>query len=352
MGTIEYGIKGMVKGPNNTVQRKLNRLKPKWITVMTTELCNSRCTMCNIWQNKKTHEPLSPEEIKKTLGDPLFKDVDLVLNTGGESTTRADLKEFLMAEHEALPKATIVLGTNSLLPERAYNAVKYLLEHNVRVDVGLSVDGIGELLDKIRGVPGNFEKLDWLLHKLVELRQIYGKLLSISAGTVLMDDNLKNYLVIKKYLDSMGVGHVLQCYNSTQYYRNETIKASENKDEIRKIVKAQPKNVLIDKWLKVLDGKSIKYACFAMHKFCVLKSNGDMVPCWNLWNQSVGNVREKTPTEIWSSQASNEARKIVSGCNGCMNSCAVSWSAEASFFPLLVDFIKHRKSAPISNTEI
>jgi MoaA/NifB/PqqE/SkfB family radical SAM enzyme len=59
------------------------------------------------------------------------------------------------------------------------------MKNGITLDVGVSLDGIGEVHDKIRGVPGNFAKADWLLHKLVELKnKKYHEKLSIAAGII------------------------------------------------------------------------------------------------------------------------------------------------------------------------
>lgn len=107
--------KGTGNGIKNSTLRTFHHLKPKRVWIMDTDLCNSACIMCNIWQNKKTFEPLSPAEIKKALSDPIFDDLEYIIQTGGEPTVREDLKEFMLAQHEARPNATLHLGTNGIL---------------------------------------------------------------------------------------------------------------------------------------------------------------------------------------------------------------------------------------------
>ncbi len=339
--TVKTGLKGVVNGPKNMLLRQFGQLRPKWLIFTITDLCNSHCIVCNIWQTKKTFEPLTPAEIKKTLSDPLFRDVCYINNTGGEATIRTDLKEVLMAEHEALPKAILQLSTNAILPDRAYDATKYCLEKGVKMYVGVSIDGIGESHDKIRGTPGNFKNVDLLLRRLVELRKEYPDRLWIAAGTVLIDETLPSLDDIRKYVKELGINHEVQWYNASPFYSNTGSEKENKREDIIKAVQALPPRLLNENWLKWLNKDPIKFMCFAMHNFCVLKSNGDISPCLTQWDVTAGNVRQNTPTEIWHSAAIKEARKVVDNCPGCLNSWGTNWSFASSFYPFLAYYLKH-----------
>lgn len=107
------------------------------------------------------------------------------------------------------------------------------------------------------------------------------------------------------------------------------------RQEIMKIVSELPPNLINEKWIKWLKNEPIRFTCFAMHTFCVLKSNGDIVPCLTHWSSVAGNTRKNTPTEIWSSHEAKETRKTVWSCKGCLNAWGFGWSAESSFYPRL-----------------
>jgi MoaA/NifB/PqqE/SkfB family radical SAM enzyme len=340
-GYIIRGIHGAIKGSKNLLLKKVDKLKPTGLVLMATELCNSRCITCNIWQNKKTFEPLSPEEIKKTLKDPLFKELKVIINTGGEITTRSDIKEVLLAEYEVLPNAVLQFSTNAILPERALDAIKTVLEKGAKVDVGISLDGIKEKHDQIRRVKGNFEKADWLIKELLKLKETYCNKLDIGIGTMLIDETIPNIEEIKIYVKGLKLNHNIQWYNATPFYSNSGTSKENNKETITNIVKGLPPSPLNKRWLEWLDGKPIKFSCFAMHSFCVLKSNGDIVPCLTYWDTKAGNVRENTPTEIWNSKAAKETRRVVENCQGCLNAWGLGWSFETSFYPNLFYYIKH-----------
>ena len=71
----------------------------KYLTWEITDACNSKCQTCNIWKHGKSPDVLTFEEIKKVFSDPLFKDLEVLLITGGEAVLRDDLLDILLFAH-------------------------------------------------------------------------------------------------------------------------------------------------------------------------------------------------------------------------------------------------------------
>ena len=340
---IVRGVKGAAYGTKNLILRATSEsLRPRWLWFGVTDRCNSRCIYCDIWRKKPTKDVLTPEEIEKTLSDPLFRDVEYILNSGGEPTLRHDLEEIILAEHKALPKARLQLSTNGLLPERVINVVKSAINHNINIDVGTSLDAIGEKYDSMRGVKGNFEKVDRLLHELVALRENYGvNKISAGFGFTLTDRTLPYLEEVRAYAKRLNVYCLVQWYNQSPFYGNIGKDLTGNDESMIKAVQSLPYPIIREMWLKWLRGESIKFRCFAMYTFCVLQCNGDISPCLSLWDVKAGNVRESSPTEIWHSADAKKARKIVKDCKGCLNSWGTGWSFASSFYPNLLYYLKH-----------
>lgn len=337
---IELGIKGTVYGLRNLVLRATSgALRPRWLMFAVTDRCNSRCKHCDIWRKKPAKDPLMPKEIEKMLSDPLFEGVEYILNSGGEPTLRADLEEIFLAEHKALPKARLQLSTNGLLPERVVDLVKFAVQHDINLDVGTSVDGVGEKHDQIRGVKGNFKKVDYLIDELISLRARYGERLRIGAQVTLFDFNLDSLEKVRAYAQRLDIDLLEGWYNEAPFYGNVGKKPVSS--ELIRAVESQPSSLLQEKWLRALKGKSIKFPCFAMYTFCALKCNGDIVPCLNLWDTRAGNVRENSPTEIWHSPEAKKARRTVKNCRGCLNSWGAGWSFESGFYQFLPFYFRH-----------
>ena len=207
-------------------------LRPKWLVFMTTDKCNSRCRHCNIWENKGVENPLTPKELEKTLKDPVFRDVKEIINTGGEATLRNDLEELFLAEHRALPKAVLQLSTNAIIPQRTVSLAKTLLGRNIQLSIGVSLDGVGEHHDSVRGIPGNFKRVDWLVHELIKLKEQYGDKLSFGLGFTLSSLTVDYMKDVQEYGKNLGVDVLVQWYNEApSFYDNYGRKFDEKEKE-------------------------------------------------------------------------------------------------------------------------
>ena len=336
------GIRARIGRTRNLILRATGEsLKPRWLWFGVTNRCNSRCKHCNIWRQEATRDPLTPKEIETALGDPLFRGVEYILNSGGEAVLRDDLEEIILIEHKVLPKAGLQISTNGLLPQRVIDVVKTAIKHDINIDVGISLDGIGREHDSIRGVRGNFKKVDWLLHELSVLREKHEDRLGFAVGTVLSDLTLPSLEKIRTYLQKFNVEPILQWYNEAPFYSNIGKRYATKVSNLVETVQTLPYSPLREMWLRFLMGKPIKFSCFAMYTFCVLKCNGDIVPCLSLFGIKAGNVRESSPTTIWHSSEANKARRFVKDCQGCLNDWGINWSFASAAYQFLPFDFKH-----------
>jgi radical SAM family uncharacterized protein len=109
--------------------------------------CNLRCRMCPFWRRKDQRLLSLQEEVKmmNTLADAgvLFMGFE-----GGEPFLRRDLPEILRESHDRFHTSLV---TNGLMLKDRFMEVRRYLEN-----LFVSLDGIGEVHDKIRGVEGAF----------------------------------------------------------------------------------------------------------------------------------------------------------------------------------------------------
>lgn len=329
-------IKKTIESCISSYKRKYTEdLKPKWLWFGVTDKCNSRCTHCNIWSSKNIGD-MSLEQIEKMFTDPLFSDLEVILNSGGEAILRQDMKELLLLEHKLFPKATLHISTNGLLPDKVIELAKVMSEKDIPLEVGVSLDGVGEVHDQIRGVEGNFAKVEYLLGELSLLKERSGGKINFIIGFTLSEKTVDNYDALKAYANSRNWPLSIQWYNYAPFYSNEENVYSEDvKTKMLNIIKSYPYDFYFAMWQKDILGKSIKFPCYALNTFCAIKSNGEIVPCFNNWDKSVGNVTEASPTEIWHSKNAKKCRRYVSSCSGCLNSWGIGWSILSDIFPVL-----------------
>lgn len=342
---IELGKRVMLRffeGNKNLLQVFFGKsLKPKWIWFGLTERCNSRCQHCNIWKKQPATNELSLDEIRKCFSDPLFKDIDIIINSGGEVLLSNDIVDIIKLEHELFPNACLNISTNGLMPDRMLEIVRVVLKENIKINASVSLDGISEEHDKMRGIPGNFVKVNYLLHELVKLRDEYASHLTLAIGFTLSDLTLNSWEKTRDYAESLNIEFIMQWYNQSNFYENDHRDSNYNKEKMYTAVSSQPNTIVREKWLKYIKNKSIKFRCFAAETFLVLRCDGYIVPCLSYWDGILGNVREETPTKIWYSRKAKEMRKKVARCAGCLNCWAVEWSMTTSFYPRLMFYLRN-----------
>ncbi len=146
--------------------------KPTVIQFPVNDICNSRCGMCNIWQQKRDHE-VTPDELATILRDPLFTEVEFVGLNGGEPTLRKDLPELASVLTQELPKLKdLHIITNAIrykdVTERILAVNEVAKGAGKKLGVSVSLDGVGEDHDRNRGVKGNFDSAVKVIDTLKE----------------------------------------------------------------------------------------------------------------------------------------------------------------------------------------
>ena len=179
----------LIKGFVDAVPVPKQRL-PRVIQLPVNDICNSRCQMCHIWK-QKLGEQLTVEQYRAILSNPLFRNVSSVGVNGGEPTLRKDLPEVVGALVEMLPQlASINLITNCIQHKRVIASIDELAricaEKDIHLDVMASLDGIGEVHDRVRGIKGNFEAVVRVLDHI----QAHEQVGSSRIGCTVIRDNV------------------------------------------------------------------------------------------------------------------------------------------------------------------
>lgn len=158
------------------------RLLPFSLVISVSYRCNSRCKTCGVWRRES--EELSLEEWRQVfarLGRAPF----YLTFTGGEPFLRSDLPQLVIAAAELCRPAVITIPTNGLLTRRILDGVEGICAAAPHSQVGLnlSLDGVGDEHDEIRGVPGNWQRAMDTWRGLKELQARHANLV-LSVHTV------------------------------------------------------------------------------------------------------------------------------------------------------------------------
>jgi len=316
---------------------------PRWMYLMF-DRCNSRCQTCNIWSQEPCSKPLKPEDFRRILSSELFRNIEYIGITGGEPTL-FDLYGFFRAGHEVHPKATLNVSSNGLLPHKLYDVVSRCLKEGMRLEVGLSLDGVGEFHDYWRGVKDNFVKVDWLIHKLSELRLLYPNLLTVGVGSTLTLETAGQADALVSYCRKLNVPFMWHWFNFASFYHNDPRPMDTAVFESA-VLKVMGKSIFRDMWLYHLRTRKFpRLKCRALSSYFLLNCDGTVRPCLTLWDHSAGNMLEHGPLTVWHSEQAELVRKIVASCHGCLNKWACDWNLTMSYPAYLVRKAKVRLSS-------
>lgn len=150
---LRYGMKGAGERPGELVPRKASERRPIVVWNITRN-CNLKCVHCyNDSGVGKVCNDATTEEARAVLDDLAAFGVPSVLFSGGEPLMRRDL--FDLIAYAGGKGLRTVISTNGTLIDAATAA--RIRECGVSY-VGISLDGVGEINDRFRGVSGAFTK--------------------------------------------------------------------------------------------------------------------------------------------------------------------------------------------------
>lgn len=150
---LRYGKTGSVEKPGEMVPKAASERKPIVVWNITRN-CNLKCVHCyNDSGIGKTFNDITTEQAKTVLDDLAEFGVPSVLFSGGEPLMRHDLFELM--EYAGNKGLRTVISTNGTLIKA--DTARRIKDAGVSY-VGISLDGIGEINDKFRGVSGAFAK--------------------------------------------------------------------------------------------------------------------------------------------------------------------------------------------------
>lgn len=181
-----------IRVPFYNLARRTGRVPPLPLnlTFSVSFRCNSTCRTCNVW--RKRVRDLTLDEYERIFYN-LGKSPYWLTFSGGEPFLRPDLIDVVVAASRLCQPGIINIPTNGLLTDRVVHGVERLVREalHTQIVVNLSLDGIGERHDAIRGVPGNYAKL---VETYAGLRRIRSPNLTLGLHTVISRFNVDDFL--------------------------------------------------------------------------------------------------------------------------------------------------------------
>lgn len=281
-------------------------------TVIVTYRCNARCNMCSRFKRpSKPEEEISLETIKK-LPQMYFTNI-----TGGEPFMREDLKDIVRELYKKSDR--IVISTNGFFTDRIIDLCKEFPNVGIRI----SIEGLEETNNKIRGLQDGFNRGYSTLKKLVEMKHP-----DVGFGMTVQDANAKDLVPLYKLSDELNMEFATaSLHNSFYFVENKNIihdrlmVAGEFEKLINELLNSnQPK-----KWFRAyfnhglinyIFGQKRLLPCDMAFDTFFIDPYGDVMPCNGTKEKEImGNLNEQTWDELWNSEQAEKVRNKVRHCD-------------------------------------
>ncbi|MCR4944013.1 MAG: radical SAM protein [Clostridium sp.] len=282
-------------------------------TVIVTYRCNARCTMCNRYKKpSKPEEEISLETIKK-LPPMYFTNI-----TGGEPFIRTDLKDIVRELYKKSDR--IVISTNGFFTDRIIDLCKEFPNIGIRI----SIEGLEQTNNKIRGLEDGFNRGYTTLKKLVDMG-----MKDVGFGMTVQDANAKDLVELYKLSDEMNMEFATASLHNSFYFV-----------EAKNIIKDRPMvakefegltNELLNsnspkKWFRAyfnhglinyIYGQKRLLPCDMAFDTFFIDPYGDVMPCNGTKDKEVmGNLNECDAWEdLWDSSQADAVRNKVRHCD-------------------------------------
>jgi len=274
--------------------------------------------MCNIWKFPTNIE----DEFKPSLLEKIPK-LSFCNITGGEPFLRDDLEEIVKIVKRKARR--IVISTNGYL----VNKILDLAKKNRDIGIRVSLEGLPEVNDELRGVKGSFEHG---LRSILGLKELGLK--DIGFAITVSDRNIKDLEELYRFSKAMRLEFATAVVHNSYYfhkYDNKLHKQGEAVKGFQNVVKDLLESKRIKNWFRAYFNHGlINYIqqeprllpCTAATLTFFLDPRGEVMPCngleEGLWLESVGNLHEQSFEELWFSA---KARKIRDKVRRCPKNC-------------------------------
>jgi len=298
----------------------------KSINWIITDVCNLRCQHCDIWRLPK--EMINIDFVDRLLDDPIvqksydcYKEAFDISLGGGEPFAHPQLQDIVDRINQKYPRTLKCFSTNGVLTKQIYRFLKRNLSLNIKLNI--SLDGLEDTHDKIRGVKGSFKKV---IQTIRVIKRSFPQQ-AIELKMTIMRDNYTEINDVYNLSKQLGCAFSCKPVDLMENYtnRNDGLTTSFEKEEICSIRNQvfsvadrmrQNKEYKKARFTKDipfhLTGKRKHTSCSVLWEHITVMVNGDIYFC--IKEEKGGNILEKPLAEM-------ETKPKDFKCKSCMLMC-------------------------------
>jgi MoaA/NifB/PqqE/SkfB family radical SAM enzyme len=337
---LRFRVQRIVKEP----------LKPVALSIAVTNRCNSHCVMCNIWRSANENPDiknleLPSQKIISILYSRLFSELVELDLTGGEPHLRDDLVDIVLGiirlKKNSLPGLrSIIITSNGFLTRRILANYQDIL--NAIKDTGIdlvsvtSLDGIGDIHNRIRGIGDAFKLASGTIKGLVELKKEYRCFIP-GIKTTILPWNIDVLDDILSYASSNNLFHIISpvIFTKTRFKnidrRDEISLTPSNLHKVSQFYRRDElrQSYFYSRGLNYFTTGKKQWVCAASYNYLFIDYDGKVYSC-EMVPEKIGDVKTQDIMDIWKShQALNWRKKNgkMEYCKTCHEPGAIRYSA-------------------------
>jgi MoaA/NifB/PqqE/SkfB family radical SAM enzyme len=308
-------------------------IRPLSAHVKLTENCQAKCISCDYWKTR-WDDALNTDRAVDLVNQIADAGIGTLRFTGGEPLLRRDFFQVLQKSNSSSFKR-IILQTNGLLLKKLHEEVN----DSPISDVSVSIDGLKDTNDHIRGIRGYFdlamEGIKLLRNKRISIAITMNRISASELGT------------LADVARDAGAGIDLNILSRSLFFLRDADIASmwpEREDvlEIAKFLRNKAKRPAyeIDYITRYYNNEKVdEPACVLGYLQVFVLSNGDVLtgcyplkPVGNILRDSLANI---LASEAYAQQSMAMIRRECPGCTcGIESSLAMKHAASSAFYEL------------------
>lgn len=307
--------------------------KPYFLNYPTATLCNHKCVMCNVWKLDKSNE-IEPKQLEHIITDPLFSNIESIGLSGGEPFMRKNLTEVVSILTENLKMLKhFSINSNGNMPKRLASELPVIRrickEKNVQLNLVLSLDGIGAVHNKCRGVENAFENFEKSLDIIKSNGMKPSILMTVHRANYHDIFNVFYYCIKNNITPYFGIATIIErLFNEESYnvFKLETIQKYYIWEFLSNLSKDPcfPMNKRI--WYSLLADQLVyegdrKASCVAQYKGVFLSDSGQISYC-AVYNKELEKYNHTTISGQFFDKRNRDNirnKMIEKHCNKCMH---------------------------------
>lgn len=281
-------------------------------TVILTYRCNARCNMCDCYKDpSKPEDEITLDTIQKL---PRMAFVNI---TGGEPFIRKDIEEVVRILQDKADR--IVISTNGFFTDRILS----LCERFPTVGIRISIEGLQQTNDAIRGIPDGFNRGYETLKTLVERKHP-----DVGFGMTVQDMNCEDLVPLYRLSDELDMEFATATLHNSFYFRKMDNRI-DDKLKVARCFEALIGELLRSKspkkWFRAYFNHGLINYIYGNKRLlpCDMASNAffidpfsDVIPCNGMEKKAVmGNLRDQDWDTLWHSPQAQAVRECTRNCD-------------------------------------